>query len=131
MVDFPTRYDNLLDILLTNRPSLMGRVDRVPGVSDHQGVLASSLIKARYRRPVKRKIFLWNRCDVGAVKDNMASFTEHFLLENDVNKSVNRLWSTFKAKCLEILDTLVISKWLSERFNQPWITGQVKRISRR
>ena len=52
--NFPTRYENLLDILLTNRPSFMGTVDRVPGVSDHQGVLATSLVKARYRRPVKR-----------------------------------------------------------------------------
>lgn len=57
VVNFPTRRENLLDILLTNRPSLMGEVDRVPGVSDHQGILASSLLKARYRRPVKRKIY--------------------------------------------------------------------------
>jgi len=52
-VDLPTRYDNLLDILLTNRPSLMSRTDSVLGVSDHQGILASSLVKPRYKRPVK------------------------------------------------------------------------------
>jgi len=55
-MDFPPRYDNLLDILLTNRPSLMSRVDGIPGVSGHQGILASSHIEERYRRPVKRKI---------------------------------------------------------------------------
>jgi len=61
----------------------------------------------------------------------MASFTRRFLFENDVNTSVYQLWSTFKAKCLKILDTLVVSKWSWKRFNQTWITAQVKRISRR
>jgi len=41
IIDFPTRHDNLLDILLTNRPSLVGRTDPVPGVSDHEGVLVA------------------------------------------------------------------------------------------
>ena len=131
VVDFPTRYENLLDILLTNRPSLMGRVDRVPGVSDHQGVLASSLVKARYRRPVKRKIYLWNRSDTDSIRDEMASFSHRFTLDYSIHTPVNQLWITFKSKCLEILETLVVSRWSSERFSQPWITGQVKRISRR
>jgi len=47
IIEFPTRHDNLLDILLTNRPSIMGRTDPVPGVSDDEGVLASTLTKAR------------------------------------------------------------------------------------
>jgi len=131
VVDFATRYENMLDILLTNRPSLMGRVDRVPGVSDHQGILASSLVKARYRRPVKRKIYLWKRSDTDAIRDAMASFSHQFALEFDIHTPVNQLWSLFKAKCAEILETLVASKWSSERFSQPWITSHVKRATRK
>ena len=71
------------------------------------------------------------RSDIGAITNNMASFIERFLFKNDVSTSVNQLWSAFRAKCLEILYTLVVSKWSSERFNQPWITRQVRRISRR
>ena len=94
VVDFATRYDNLLDILLTNRPSLMNRVDRVPGISDHQGILASSLIKARYRRPVKRKIYLWKHSDTDAIKEEMASFSHRFISDYSINTPVNQLWLT-------------------------------------
>jgi len=105
----------------------MGEVDRVPGVSDHQGILASSLVKARYRRPVKHRIYLWKRSDTDAI---MAFFSYHFMQEFDIHTPVNQLWSVFKVKCTEILETLVVSKWSSEHFSQPWITGDVKRITR-
>ena len=125
IIDFPTRHDNLLDILLTNRPSLVGRTDPVPGVSDHEGVLVSTLIKARYRRPVKRKIYLWNKSDIQAIQHDMASFALKFLQQHSIQTPVQELWLAFKSKCLYILDNLVVSKWTSERFNQPWITRSV------
>ena len=114
VVDFPTRYENLLDILLTNRPSLIGRVDRIPGVSDHQGVPASSLVKARYRRSVKHKVCLWNRSNTDSVRDEMVSVSHHFVLDNSIHTPVDQLWTIFKSKCLEILDTLVVSRWTSD-----------------
>jgi hypothetical protein len=36
MVNFPTRNTNILDIFLTNRPSLISRCEPVPGISDHE-----------------------------------------------------------------------------------------------
>ncbi len=109
----------------------MGRVDRMPGVSDHQGVLAQSLIKARYQRPQKRKILLWDKTDISAIKDQMALFAHSFLQDFNITTPVEQLWTAFKAKCSDILENHVKYKWSSERFNQPWITRRVKRITRR
>ena len=55
----------------------------------------------------------------------------HFVLDNSIQTPVDQLWTTFMSKCLEILDTVVVSRWTSERFSQLWITGQVRRITRR
>lgn len=130
IIDFPTRQDNLLDILLTNRPSLVGRTDPVPGVSDHEGVLASTLVKARYRRPTKRKIYLWDKSDIPTIQQHMSSFVREFLQNYSIYTPVEEMWLAFKSKCVHILDNVVISKWTSERFSQPWITRTVKSISR-
>ena len=35
IVEFPTRNNNTLDIVLTNRPSLVNRCEGAPGLSDH------------------------------------------------------------------------------------------------
>ena len=48
-------------MFLTNRPSLINRVTPIPGISDHDTIpYIESSIKAKYQRPVRRKIFLWN-----------------------------------------------------------------------
>ena len=52
MVTFPTRLDNTLDVLLTNRPSLVNRCEPIPGVSDHDAaVYVNSDIVRKRQRP--------------------------------------------------------------------------------
>ena len=46
MVDFPTRNNNILDIFITNRPSLLIQCYPQPGISDHEIVYVVSYIKA-------------------------------------------------------------------------------------
>ena len=44
MVDFPTRKDNILDIFVTNRPSLVNKCNPIPGLGDHDIVLIDANI---------------------------------------------------------------------------------------
>ena len=39
MVNTPTKGSNILDIFVTNRPTLVGTCDTIDGISDHQAVL--------------------------------------------------------------------------------------------
>ena len=32
----PTRYENILDLLITNSPILVNRIETIPGLSDHE-----------------------------------------------------------------------------------------------
>ena len=64
LVTFPTRLENTLDILATNRPSLVNKCAPIPGISDHDIVLTDVNILASRRKPVSRLIHLWKRADL-------------------------------------------------------------------
>jgi len=53
MVDFPTRYNNILDIFATNRPNLVNKCIPLPGISDHDIVFTEYNLKAAYVPPAK------------------------------------------------------------------------------
>ena len=45
-INFPTRKNNILDIFITNRPSLITFCSTIPGISDHEAVCIKSAIQA-------------------------------------------------------------------------------------
>ncbi|KAK3101818.1 hypothetical protein FSP39_006589, partial [Pinctada imbricata] len=49
----------------------------------------------------------------------------------NIDHPVESLWTTFKQSSLNILDEHVPSKTTSQRFSQPWITRNIKRLSRK
>ena len=57
IVDFPTRGDNTLDLLLTNRVSLLNKCCDIPGLGDHQSaILADIECHPKKQKPISRKI---------------------------------------------------------------------------
>lgn len=60
MVDFPTRKDKTLDLILTSHPSYKQRCKPMPSIgnSDHDIVLFDTNIQAYRPRPVRREISL-------------------------------------------------------------------------
>ncbi|MEW8547322.1 MAG: reverse transcriptase domain-containing protein, partial [Candidatus Thiodiazotropha sp.] len=131
VVDFPTRDDNLLDIFFTNRPSLIQSCTHLPGVSDHEIVFVDSDVSAKYQRPVKRKIWLWDKADLNLLKEDMRQFSDTFTVKHSIKSDVDMLWTAFSEKCTEMMTELVPSKMTSSRFSQPWINRGIKRLSRR
>ena len=96
---------------LISRPSLISRVDSVPGVSDHQDVLASSLVKAGCKRPVRRKSYLWKQSDDTSIREAMTSFAQRFVIDYSMLTPVNKLWLVFKSKYRLIWSTSSVMKW--------------------
>ena len=56
MINTPTRGSNVLDIFITDRPSLVESCDTVDGISDHEAIFVKSLVTARLSHPSKRTI---------------------------------------------------------------------------
>lgn len=58
MVTTPTRERNILDLFVTNRPSLLNQCEVIPGKSDHEVVLVDMNIEPHRNRPVKKSLHL-------------------------------------------------------------------------
>lgn len=57
IVSFPTRKDHVLDLFMTNRPSLVNRCEPLPGIVDHDIVyidITASKDKQAY--PAQNKV---------------------------------------------------------------------------
>ncbi|CAG2201493.1 unnamed protein product [Mytilus edulis] len=130
-VTFPTRLDNTLDLFLTNRPSLINRCSPLPGISDHDAVFIESSAAAKRGKPVKRKIHLWKRADNEKLKKECLEFQQQFLDKYTIQSSIAEMWLDISTALTNILDSSVPSKMTTSRFSQPWITKEIKALSRR
>ena len=80
MVDFQTREDKTLDLILTSHPSYKQICKPMPSIgnSDHDIVLYDTSIKASRPKPVRRQISLWKQADSSEIKKDLTNFSESF-----------------------------------------------------
>ena len=127
-----TRIDNTLDVFLTNRPSLSNRCEPIPGVSDREcAVFIDANIMPRRQRPVRRKVYSWNRLDNDGLHRSLEGMADDVQSMLEQGAQVNNMWDCFSKGCCKAMDEHISSKFTSQRFNQPWINTKVKRMSRR
>ena len=93
MVDFPTRGENVLDLYLTNRPSLVCKVAPLPGLSDHDIVYAESYLKPQVSRSKPRDIHLYKKADWDCFRDFMSKYCDEVLSTKHMYTDVESLWT--------------------------------------
>ena len=133
LVDFLTRHrpDNILDLVLTNRRSLVQNCSSLPGIGDHAAVLVKTRLRPRRLKPPKRKILLWKRADLSAIREKIKSLDEEFHNKYSVNTPVQTLWNALAEAMQSLMAELVPSKWTSSTHTKPWANTAIKRLSRR
>jgi len=131
IIDFPTRGNNTLDVILTNRPSLINCCEPMPGLSDHSVVYADWNIIARKQKLIRRKIFLWKRADFDSIRSKTQSWTENFQAKYSSSTPVEVLAREIDIHLKKTLQEQVPSKFTSTRFNQPWFSTATKQICRK
>ena len=131
LVDFPTRLDNTLDLVITNRPSLSVRCEALPGLSDHEVVLQDMKVHATRQRPNRHKILLWNRVDFDQLRSEAKLWAEEFVNSHTTSTPVEQLADNVQSSLEKLIKDHVPSKLSTTRFNQPWFNSSVKRMTRR
>ena len=128
MVTEPTRHspDITLDLFLTSNPTLIQKVDILPGLGDHDVVLAEGLIKQVFQKQKPRKVHLFAKADWEKLKSIMKDFQAKFL-SSHAGKSVEELWTSFADGMQECIPM----KLLSCKGPLPWITQEIKRHIRK
>ena len=126
----PTRGQNILDLFLTNNPTLTQQVKVIPGLSDHDSVLVDSLLCPLSPRKASRKVYLHKKADFQSFISDLEDFKVKFL-ENTEPRSVNSMWSEYLETMLSLRDKYVPSKVFSGKQKHPWVTNQIRRLLRR
>ena len=68
LVEELTRQENTLDLIVTNNPQLIPRVEVLPGLSDHDAVFCEVYIHPQIRKQVPRLIPLYSKADWQGLK---------------------------------------------------------------
>jgi len=101
VVDFPTRDNNILDIFITNRPSLIKQCYPKPGISDHEIVYVESYIKAPIQQVYKRKLYNWSKADFGKLKQDFIRFSDKFLNDYSTDTPISEEFKQVCSECLQ------------------------------
>ena len=128
MVNSPTRGSNILDVFMTNRPSLIESCTVIDGISDHEAVLTKSLIQAESCPTTRRHIYLWSKANFNYIRQSIQSLCEEFVSSFVVTTPVSISWNRFSENWNHCLN-LIPSKWSTTKQNQPWITCHIKQLS--
>ena len=68
LVKVSTRLENTLDLLLTNYPHLVSRVETILGLSDHDGVYVEFQANQQRRHQAQRPMPLYNKADWSSLR---------------------------------------------------------------
>ena len=99
IVDFPSRGNNILDVLCPNRPSFINTCYPLSGIGDHEIIFVSSLVKLN--PPTKRKIYLWSKADLSNIQQLASNLCTCFMHTYCHSTSVSDLWNSIKDICRE------------------------------
>ena len=127
-IDFPIRVDNILEVFITNRPSLLHSCNPIAGISDHEAICIESSISFTQQQYANRKSFLWHKADMTSIKEIINQFTTDFLNNYSLSTPVDTLWKKFKQMCLSCLSH-VPTRQFSTQTKRPWMTTRIKRLS--
>ena len=127
IVDFTTRKDNTLDLILTSHPAFKLRCKPLPSIgnSDHDIVLLDLACKPFKPKPVRRKIYLWKKAEIHKIKEDLANFNSSLI--NTIDRHVQTLWQAFKKAIQNTIDKRVPTKMSQGKHTHLWINTNTRR----
>ena len=131
VVTLYTRDDNTLDLLLTNTPGKVNRVETLPPLSssDHDIVFAEMELNFKTNRKAPRRIYKYHKADWDSFKTELKVFLHDLLQEN--SRDVNHVWGQFCYKIKELRDKYIPSKMAKGKHHIPWVTPGIRRLIRK
>ena len=79
MVSDPTLENNILDLFLTNNPTLVDTVSAVPDISDHETVIAVVKLRPTIQKMKPRTVRIYSKANWEGMRHAMLEFQSSFL----------------------------------------------------
>ncbi|KAI8494635.1 hypothetical protein Bbelb_278610 [Branchiostoma belcheri] len=130
LVKEPTREDNTLDLLVTNNPNLVPRVEIVPGLSDHNIPYCEINTSNRRKKQTQRTIPLFAKADWDSLRSEATKISIE-VQDNCDNMSTEELWTTFKDSLTAAVKNFIPHKTTRTKINLPWVTPSIRKLMNR
>ena len=126
-VNVPTRQDKILDLFLTNYPSIVNNLETMPpiGESDHNIVFSECVTSLRRCQPKPRKIQQFSKANWDKINEDISKLHNQILQEKE-SYSTEDLWNHFKTSLSQTLSENIPEKQLKQA-TLPWITKDLRR----
>lgn len=132
LVNFPTRNDNILDLVITTTPGKYQDIKTADKFSDHDVVSACFSYRLPLTKQSKRKIYLYHKGDFDSMRHKTDLFAKDQYFNGHQNRrSVNENWSMIKRHILNVTETHIPSKTTKTRKQPPWISHRIRKLVRK
>ena len=127
----PTRFENTLDLFITNNDFIVKSVQIFPGLSDHEIVQPEIYIKSIINQQKPRKVPLYKKADWDSLKEHMHAFSLNFVNSSEITDDVDMLWSNFSNQLERSIMKYIPHRTTSTKNRPPWISREIKRLFRK
>jgi Reverse transcriptase (RNA-dependent DNA polymerase)/Endonuclease-reverse transcriptase len=119
------RTEKTIDLFLTDVPSLVTSAKVVPGVSDHDALLATLSVSSVRPSSAPREVYNFDKADWKGLNGALAVRLRPVLQEGDLNLA----WEQWKATVFECADQFVPKKRIGGRKSRlPWLDAGLKQL---
>ena len=123
----PTRQGNILDLMITNVPDLIPRVEVIPGLSDHSIVYIELKVKPDRKMNAPRQIPLYKHANWEELRNEMNQLKCRFEDPED-DRNAEDLWIDFKTTLINCIEKHIPKKTAKPRDSLPWIDSDTRKL---
>ena len=132
VVKHPTREDNTLDLVITNMPQLIPRVEMLPGLGDHDVVYFEFKTKLSHNIRKPRSVPIYKNANWDNIREDMLKAeVEIRKMAEDPNTTTGMLYTAFEEQLNKSTKENIPEKVLKKRVEYPWITNEIRKLMRR
>jgi hypothetical protein len=73
---------------------------------------------------------MWGKANINTIKEKSKALSDTLLEKINPSSDINYTWTIFKNGCQKIIEDEVPHRQSAQRFNQPWINRDIRRITR-
>ncbi|CAG2230925.1 unnamed protein product [Mytilus edulis] len=130
LIEYPTRKDNILDLMITNLPNQVPRIEIMPGISDHDIVFMEFKITPSKLKQTPRNVPIYNKANWETIKKEVINL-QHTIQEKVNTHTVDELWLQFKTKLNELVSEHIPHKKLTSKNKTPWVTFETRKLMKK
>ena len=105
----------------------MTSCETIPGISDHNAIVAEVSTHVKLTKKQPREIFLYHKANLDLIRERMLCICErYFELNFTSHRNVDENWEYVYEQCSQLVQELVPKKAISSNFHLPWMNATLK-----